>query len=396
MSASELELKGDAPLESSADDEFGLGEIVAQLADTLAHRVRPDGYTLGIEGPWGSGKSTLVNLISERLKTVRGKHVIRFEPWLIGEKSALLAAFFAKFASEIDLIETTNPYGSSWDRWQRNRATKALSKQIRKYGEYIAALATPVGGLAAADPTGVSALVAVGLKGVGTFSQFFGKAISLETLKSQIVAGLTDLRKVNSEIRFTVIVDDIDRIPASEAVEILRMVQKVADFPATTYLICFDSSVLSIQVREVSEVQDGRLYIEKIFQDVIHVPPQEPFALRRSLKRKLESSFPTETIIAEADRDVQYRQQLIFDRWVGEFIKTPRDVARLYDAVLFGWPSLPEGADFYDFVWLQLVSRNRMNFTRGRAIICKMLEPTGMGAEQGIPNQNLPPKSSRK
>src|ERR1019366_2177929 len=61
-------LKGDAARQTLAEDEFGLGNMVAALAETLTKRINADGYVLGIEGRWGSGKSTFVNFIAEELK----------------------------------------------------------------------------------------------------------------------------------------------------------------------------------------------------------------------------------------------------------------------------------------------------------------------------------------
>jgi len=114
-----------------------------------------------------------------------------------------------------------------------------------------------MGGVAAADPSGVMALSAVGLKGVGLVSRLFGKSLSIEELKLQITVGLRDLGVRCPSIRMTVIIDDTDRLEPGEAVELLRMVRKVADFPYVTYVICFDGNILSKQVENVLQVEDG-------------------------------------------------------------------------------------------------------------------------------------------
>ncbi|WP_271554280.1 KAP family P-loop NTPase fold protein [Bradyrhizobium sp. CCBAU 45394] len=350
-----LALNGDKALLSIDDDEFGLGETISRLSDALAKMIRGDGYALGIEGPWGSGKSTFVNFIAEKLEKVSGQHVLRFEPWLIGDKGMLIAAFFSLLATEIDEIEQSSEFGSSFTPWQRLRAKKKLSGAIRKYGKYTAALAGSVDKAASLDPTGAVGLAATGFTSLGRLSGLFGNTEPLEKLKSEIVAGLKELQRTNPDIRFNVIIDDVDRLPPEEAVEILRMVQKVADFPCITYLICHDSNVLSEQVRRSLQLKDGRRYTEKIFQEVIHIPPQEPFALRRALKAKLKRAFPREFESIRGDRDAEYREHLLFDVWAGQFLTTPRDVSRLFDSVILNWPLLPPRSDFCDFLWLQLL-----------------------------------------
>lgn len=115
--ASHPALTGDKALSSLDDDEFGLREVVTKLASALATRVRGDGYAIGVDGPWGSGKSTFVNFIASELTKITDQHVLCFEPWLVGDKSMLIASFFGQLASEIDKIEESFEFGSSFTRW---------------------------------------------------------------------------------------------------------------------------------------------------------------------------------------------------------------------------------------------------------------------------------------
>ncbi|KRQ03325.1 hypothetical protein AOQ71_31880 [Bradyrhizobium manausense] len=224
---------------------------------------------------------------------------------------------------------------------------------IRKYGGYLGSLAAPVAGAASIDPTGSTALAATGLKTAGWFSALFGRAETLDALKARIVAELHALQKQRPKLRFTVIIDDTDRLDVAEAVEVLRLARKAADFPLVSYVVCFDGRILSKQVETALSISNGREYLERIFQDVVHIPPQEPFALRRYLKRLLRNSFQTE--MNAQDNEAQYRLEVVFDRWGGALLNTPRDVVRLHQAVQLAWPEVPKGSDFCDFVWLQLV-----------------------------------------
>jgi hypothetical protein len=223
-------VKGDSPLESLEHDEFGLAEMVDGVAAMLATRTPDDGFSLGIEGSWGSGKSTFANFVADKLRQYEDHFVIRFEPWLIGEKSALIASFLGQFASEIDKFSP-----KQWRWWQYRRwiglwRSNHLSKSIRKYGGYLSALSGPVAGAAAIDPTGSTALAATGLKTAGLLSRFFGKEESLEELKTRIIDGLRALHSQRRSLCFTVMIDDTDRLDAVEAVEILRLIRKAADY----------------------------------------------------------------------------------------------------------------------------------------------------------------------
>ena len=77
-----MELLGDYPRETISEDEFGLKKIVHALSDTLTRRLTIDGYTLGLQGQWGSGKTTLVNFIAEKISEEDSWHqTIKFDPW---------------------------------------------------------------------------------------------------------------------------------------------------------------------------------------------------------------------------------------------------------------------------------------------------------------------------
>jgi hypothetical protein len=59
--------------------------------------------------------------------------------------------------------------------------------------------------------------------------------------------------------------------------------------------------------------------------------------------------------MAEQDNETQYRMEMVFDRWCGRLLTTPRDVVRLHQAIQFAWPHVPKRSDFCDLVWLQLL-----------------------------------------
>ena len=74
----------------------------------------------------------------------------------------------------------------------------------------------------------------------------------------------------------------------------MRLVRKSADFPFVVYIVCFDVEVLSHQIEFALQIKNGRDYIEKVFNTIVSMPPQEPFALRRYLRRLLSATFANE------------------------------------------------------------------------------------------------------
>jgi hypothetical protein len=349
-------LAGDTPKKSIKDDEFGCERTVSAIAKALIEQVNSDGYILGIEGVWGSGKSSYANFIAEEIKRRCPTHeIIRFEPWLVGERTAFLPACLGQLALRIENVEKATAPWWRIDRFVMRRRRR-LANKIRKYGTYASVLAAPAGSIAPGDPTGTVALTAVGLRGFGAVSKLLGNAPTFEKLKEEISTDIRRLQKVRPGLRFVVIIDDTDRLEPAEALEVLRLIRKVVDFPLITYLLCFDQNVLAGQVCAAAQIQDGHVFVEKIFQNVVAIPPQEPFALRRYLRKLLQEAFGKDLESSrKRERDAPYREHIVLNLWVGKLVHTPRDVVRLFEAVKLGWPHLPDGCDFLDFLWLQLI-----------------------------------------
>lgn len=81
----------DRPLEPGEPDALGLGAIAAGLAFFLRNdKTRPP-LVLGINGRWGSGKSSLMNLLKKELAD-SGSQPVWFNAWHHQKESQLLAA----------------------------------------------------------------------------------------------------------------------------------------------------------------------------------------------------------------------------------------------------------------------------------------------------------------
>src|SRR5689334_21381193 len=97
-------LQGDRPLQRGDRDRLGFRQVAARIAEALAHHSSDGGLVVGLDGEWGSGKSSLLQLIQEELENSSGPRlpVINFRPWLVGSRDALLSSLFTEFAAGIN------------------------------------------------------------------------------------------------------------------------------------------------------------------------------------------------------------------------------------------------------------------------------------------------------
>jgi len=94
-SATTESVKGERALAEGDVDRLGFGEVAARIAASFVDRASADGLVVGIDGKWGSGKSSLLHLIECELRSLPAidrPSLISFRPWLVGNRDALLAS----------------------------------------------------------------------------------------------------------------------------------------------------------------------------------------------------------------------------------------------------------------------------------------------------------------
>jgi len=333
-------LDGDRPLLRSQDDRLGFSQVAAALSRAILNQAAPEGLVIGVEGDWGSGKSSLLRLTLEQLAQGGAKRppaVIEFRPWLIGDRDALLQALFSEFANALERLgaEEAGPARGKLS------AAEAAGKELRAF----AARLGGVGKLVKLGGDFVPGLGAIG-SGLVAVSEVAAdvKAPSLVELKTRIDGLLRDLQRT-----IVVTIDDVDRLEPSEALELLRLVRSVADFPHVVYLLCYDRHVLSAGIETSARVPDGEAFLEKILQVTVEVPLPEAYRLRTWFQAGLAALMTCDDPASAAAVDTVVAQE--GDR----YLKTPRDVVRSLNALQLLWPTVADKVDPADFVWIQMI-----------------------------------------
>lgn len=344
----------DKPIKTANDDVLGFRQVADSLADAINAQPNGSSLTLGLDGLWGSGKSSILALLQESITNEKtdagiGTVVVVFSPWLITNRTALVAAFFAQLLSAIEQAEKRLP--RDWFRFKKSaRRTLSNVKGKLKYFGKIASIVSTTA--SAFDPTLVSAAAAGSIAAINKLTDGEGKnGKTLETLKEELTTALSKIAQDDPSFRILVLIDDLDRLDPSDALEVLRLVKSVGDFPAVTYLLAYDRIAIAKAIEHSAKVEDGDHYLEKIIQYSFKVPPLEPFQLRNWLKLELERLYPDAIDYASS------RASVVLDAWAGRLLRTPRDVKRLLFAVRALWPKLERKGDLLDLIWLQMIAQ---------------------------------------
>jgi predicted KAP-like P-loop ATPase len=317
-------LNADRPIRSPKEDKLGRTSFAARVARQIELLPEHESFVVAVQGPWGCGKTSLLNLIANRLDE-KEIAVVRFNPWLFSTTEELVARFFAELAQEL--------IGSGRKR------LKQVAGAIQRYAE----LVSPITKLPLIGDS-AETILKVGKTVAAAGKQLAGSPSgSIARQRHQV----EDLLKQAGR-RIVIMIDDIDRLDASEVREMMRLIRLVADFPFTTYLLAFDQERVARALDD--NAGEGRHYLEKIVQISHNVPEVSADALDAMLREAIAEAVPG--YISELD-DARWKDCVHFI--VRPLIQTPRDVWRYANALPIAFDTVGAEVDAADLATLEAV-----------------------------------------
>lgn len=314
----------DSPIESSQDDQYGVTPFSESIAKSILNIKRPYGTTIALHGPWGSGKSSAVNLVRAALKASEDSNLIvsDFKCWWYRGEEALALAFLQNLHTILrdslgDKIRDMIP---------------ALTQRVLQAGPTIGHAVS----LASGAP--LAGLVSGASKFAATF---FPKGDTVERIFQKLSKALAE-----QDRRFLIIIDDIDRLTAEEAIAIFRLVKSIGQLPNLVYLLVFDRDLAEKAVT-LKHPSEGPHFLEKIIQTSFELPAPLQVDLNSALLASVEQicGTPPESQIV--------RFMNLFYDVVVPYINTPRHVVRFKNAVSVTWPAIANEVNQADFVALE-------------------------------------------
>ena len=296
-------LNTDLPIEKIEDDKLSRGGFAKELATAIMNRDTPDGFVVGMYGEWGSGKTSVVNMVIEQLEQMNTAEnqkpiVMRFNPWLCADQKQLVSQFFKQLSSTIK--------SSELEHLERYRLDN-ICGYMNDYAELF-----ELGAM---------------LPNVGSLIKILGKLRAkkasennnnIQTIKDEIAKNLREC-----QLRLLVAIDDIDRLSNEEIMSVFQVVKSLADFPYTTYLLAFDRDIVTRALGDIQKY-DGAKYLEKIVQTPFELPAANPDDIYNIFFAKMNEILGD---IPDSKWDKYYWSDLFY-YGLKHYLVTIRNVAR--------------------------------------------------------------------
>lgn len=311
------QFSNDRPLSSKSDDRLNRAPFAERVAEVLRELPRGAGLVVGIHGPWGDGKTTVLNMLRSDLEAGGQTATVEFNPWRFTDEPAMLIEFFRVLAGVVRAKLTTK--GEDIAGW------------IEKIGRYASVVD---------DRFGMAGEVARDMAGA-----------SLEELRTRLFKALSEADK-----RIVVLVDDIDRLDKHEIHTLFRLIKACADFPNVCYVLAFDDGAVAKSLGGrygAGDEASGRAFLEKIIQ----VPLKLPVAMKEDLRslcfQQVDQALSTAGVELSKENVGGFVSG--FDRGVSIRLDTPRAAKRYGNGLMFALPMLNGEVNIVDLLLIEAV-----------------------------------------
>lgn len=324
-------LKADCALRQDKLSRKGYAEIAAAALRKVPSSA---GLVVSIEGAWGSGKTSALAMIEALLlkdEELTSPLIVHFNPWLVGDKDALLRHFLSRIASAVKLND-------------HSRDGKRVAREIKAYAKVFDLVKLIPG----AEPWASMIKSVVEATGEATDAVSEYKTPDIEAYKLRVEEALRSLDRP-----IIVFIDDIDRLFPLEVFEMVRIIKAVGGLPRIGYVVAWDSVYVSGALERVG-VPQAASYLDKIVQVRMPLPSLSLVARRKLIEDALDGLDPE--ALRQRFRNQDDRLSSLYHSGLRDLLEQPRDVARVFNAVRMMEPLLRDEIVFADILGLAALS----------------------------------------
>jgi predicted KAP-like P-loop ATPase len=337
----------EAPIRTRSEDRLRRADFADRIATVLSELSPREGRVFAIRGGWGFGKSSLKNLVTERLDAKKVADWLDFNPWQWGDADTITRALFSQIAARLggdhspgalDRAEALRRYGA---------ILTGSGTSIKEYAGKTSFLSTVVTNASlVAIATGIGfelptvARVAAFLLGASVIVPILGQVIlffapdrtndSLDKIRKDLEERLRELDRP-----LVVFVDDIDRLEPDQIRMLLRQVKANANLPNIVFVLLFQPSIVERALDPVAD-NDGRAFLEKIVQANFDLP-----AVPVSMVHQLFAAELEELVGAYATTANGFSQRRWGNAYIGcvqPMLRNLRDARRLISSIAVHLP----------------------------------------------------------
>lgn len=245
MNLKELHL----PLTDIEKDKLNFSIRAEEIANFISNYPSNIPYAISIKGSWGSGKSTMLNFIEEKVNKNTCK-VIRFNPWMVSDSELLIKSLFEEIYFAIDNGFT--------------RAKKTFAEYAQKIIPPSTRIVSYLGSMQYGTDPRTSQAVSQSASEVAKELSNSLFNIPLSKTRLKVKEELNTMFVENGK-KVVIMIDELDRLFPDEVITIFQMIKSTLDLPGIFFVVAMDNNVIFDSLEYV-KIKNPDKYLQKIFQ----------------------------------------------------------------------------------------------------------------------------------
>lgn len=216
--------------------ETGWAGYIEQLIKLMPEaRLQQESLAIGISGHWGSGKTSFLRQLRERMNKDKYR-VVCFNPWTCTDKTQIVSQFFALLQKNV-LADDDD-----------------FNKNIESYRDLMLNIDLhPI------------------LTNVAKLFSLRKNVATIASLRERIEQALL----TDNDKPLVIFIDDLDRLESDELFEVLRLIRVTANFRHVVFVVAYDRDYVCQVLNESKNVKRADEYLQKIFHLEVSLPKFE-------------------------------------------------------------------------------------------------------------------------
>lgn len=242
--------------ELKEQDKLGRFDYAQQISHIIINNGEKKSFAIGINGEWGSGKTSFIDMIKgiNEIEYRKQCIFINFNPWYFTGTEKVLKKFYDTLINAVD-----------------NNFSITFRNDLSKYFELICATESKIWKT--------------------NFLQYFKKNTDFESQLDDLKEHFKGLPQ-----KIVIIIDDLDRLQKDEILVLFRTIRLIADFPNMVYLVGYSHKHVNDMIRESHVTKEEQAsFMEKIFQLEFELPEPIPNDLKVFWKSIIANFIPADT-----------------------------------------------------------------------------------------------------
>lgn len=340
LGSPEVRVKGedliDAPITDDAQDILGRVGFVEDFHEQIKKFPSEDSFVFGLNGPWGSGKTSVLNLLKNRVREDDDTILIDFNPWYFQSPETIIRRFYESVSEAIN----------------RQFFYPRLRTVVRRYAQVLA----PV------------------LKRYGIES-IHKEDSTVEEIKATVESYILHTGK-----KVVVVIDDLERAHKDELLTVFQIVRLSANFKKTLFVLAYDQVQLWPQLERLGVSRD---FLEKIIQQPVDLPAADKNEIDRFViysdaeghKSQIDKLLDKLPIAVERRKSFDKKSVELYLSTLSPFFSNLRNAKRFLTSFSVRLPAVVDEVNLTDFFLLEIL----------RVFACQVFQDIWMNPHYYVP-----------